>query len=304
MATKRTGISRDLIIHPGETIADLLEEWGMMQSELAVQTGVTAAYVSNVIAGKKDISSGFALALEYALGVPRTFWLTLQANYDAELLTYNEPLTVTAEEREARESLTEVVEYLRQQGRLPGEESVDDSILSLRKFFGFRSIDDLKDTIPTGIFKVAGDGKMDPYVLGAWIRLCRIDEQQHNITGRFDKAQVPSLVEELKKIMYSKQENLESQLATVLAERGIAFSIMKGFKKAPVDGYLLKNKDGVYRMILTDRNLHTDSFWFSLFHELGHVVNGDVVRAGFIDDASDVEKELRADQFARAALGV
>ena len=61
MATKRTGISRDLIIHPGETIADLLEERGMMQSELAVQTGVTAAYVSNVIAGKKDISSGFAL---------------------------------------------------------------------------------------------------------------------------------------------------------------------------------------------------------------------------------------------------
>ena len=148
MATKRTGISRDLIIHPGETIADLLEERGMTQSELAVQTGVTAAYVSNVIAGKKDISSGFALALEYALGVPRTFWLTLQANYDAELLTYNEPLTVTAEEREARESLTEVVEYLRQQGRLPGEESVDDSILSLRKFFGFRSIDDLKERYP------------------------------------------------------------------------------------------------------------------------------------------------------------
>ena len=31
-------------------------------------------------------SSGkFAYALEYALGVPKTFWLNLQANYDAEI---------------------------------------------------------------------------------------------------------------------------------------------------------------------------------------------------------------------------
>ena len=59
MATKRTGISRDLIIHPGETIADVLEERGITQSELAARTNVSPAYVSNVIAGKKDISSRF-----------------------------------------------------------------------------------------------------------------------------------------------------------------------------------------------------------------------------------------------------
>ena len=32
MAAKRTGISRDLIIHPGETIADVLEERGITQA--------------------------------------------------------------------------------------------------------------------------------------------------------------------------------------------------------------------------------------------------------------------------------
>lgn len=66
MAAKRTGISRDLIIHPGETIADVLEDRGITQAELATRTGVTAAYVGNVIAGKKDISAKFALSLEYA----------------------------------------------------------------------------------------------------------------------------------------------------------------------------------------------------------------------------------------------
>ena len=47
MAAKKIGISRDLIIHPGETIADVLEERGITQSELASSAGVSPAYVSN-----------------------------------------------------------------------------------------------------------------------------------------------------------------------------------------------------------------------------------------------------------------
>lgn len=84
--TKKNGISHSLIIHPGETIADVINERGVTQAELAIRTGVSPAYVSSVISGKKDISSNFAMALEYALDVPKSFWLNLQANYEADLL--------------------------------------------------------------------------------------------------------------------------------------------------------------------------------------------------------------------------
>ena len=53
MATKKIGISRDLVIHPGETIADVLEDRGITQAELAARTGVSPAYISSVISGKK-----------------------------------------------------------------------------------------------------------------------------------------------------------------------------------------------------------------------------------------------------------
>ena len=109
MAAKKIGISRDLIIHPGETIADVLEERGITQSELASSAGVSPAYVSNVIAGKKGISANFARGLEYAIGVPKSFWLNLQANYEAELLEANELQTITEEERIVREDLKEIV---------------------------------------------------------------------------------------------------------------------------------------------------------------------------------------------------
>ena len=90
MAVKKIGISRDLIIHPGETIADVLENRGITQTELSSRIGVFPVYVSNVIAGKKAISVNFAMGLEYALGVPKSFWLNLKANYEAELLEINE----------------------------------------------------------------------------------------------------------------------------------------------------------------------------------------------------------------------
>ena len=84
MAEKRIGISRDLIIHPGETIADILDERGITQAELAARTGVTPEDISMVISGKKDISDKFEMSLEYALNVPMNCWINLQMHYDAE----------------------------------------------------------------------------------------------------------------------------------------------------------------------------------------------------------------------------
>lgn len=72
------------LIHPGEIISDILEERNLTQKELAQRAGVSEAFLSDVIHGKKDISKEFAWDLECALEVPRSFWLNLQANYDAE----------------------------------------------------------------------------------------------------------------------------------------------------------------------------------------------------------------------------
>lgn len=145
MEKKRIGISRNLIIHPGETIADVLTERGISQTELAMRTGVSTAYVSNVIAGKKDISARFALNLEYALGVSKKFWLNLQANYDAELLEYEEAKTITDEERNICAKLNSFINRLQDNNILPKCESEDMSILNLRKIFHISNISNLKN---------------------------------------------------------------------------------------------------------------------------------------------------------------
>ena len=85
MATKKTGISIDLLIHPGETIADILEARHMSPTELVLATGLPSSYVNGVIAGQQDISAKFAEALERVFDVPKSFWMNLQANYNEEV---------------------------------------------------------------------------------------------------------------------------------------------------------------------------------------------------------------------------
>ena len=74
------------LIHPGEIISDILEERNLTQKELAQRAGVSETFLSEVIHGKKDISKGLAAGLECALEVPHSFWLNLQANYDAKMI--------------------------------------------------------------------------------------------------------------------------------------------------------------------------------------------------------------------------
>jgi HTH-type transcriptional regulator/antitoxin HigA len=85
MAKNMSGLSREFIIHPGETLKEILEDRGMSQKELALRTGVTEPHVSSVINCQKDISVSYAKKLEYALGIDASFWINLQANYDKEL---------------------------------------------------------------------------------------------------------------------------------------------------------------------------------------------------------------------------
>lgn len=303
MAVKKIGISRDLVIHPGETIADVLEERGITQVELSSRTGVSPAYVSNVIAGKKGISANFAMGLEYALGVPKSFWLNLQANYESELLEINEEQTITEEEREAREDLKDIVKYLRQREMMPIQEKKDASILSLRKVLQISNIANLKEMIPTGAFRMDASTAVNPYVLGAWIRLCQLAGDDGSISTRFDKKYIADLINGIKCIMCRRDADIQNDLKDEMKRHGIDFSVARNFKGAPVQGYIYQKSDGIYQMVLTIRRAFADIFWFSLFHEIGHIVNGDIGKnLKFVDDGRDQEKESAADLFASNML--
>ena len=71
-------IERDLIIHPGETIKEIMLDRNMTPEELMVKTNLSLEYISDVIKGKKSISDIFASALENVFGISIESWINLQ----------------------------------------------------------------------------------------------------------------------------------------------------------------------------------------------------------------------------------
>jgi antitoxin HigA-1 len=69
-------------IHPGEILADELEEIGVSPTELARQLAVPANRISQIIQGKRAISGDTALRLGHWFGMSAQFWLNLQSTYD------------------------------------------------------------------------------------------------------------------------------------------------------------------------------------------------------------------------------
>ena len=68
--------------HPGEILADELEESGVTPSAFARQIGVPPNRVSRIIAGKRSMSADSALRFGRWFGVEPQFWLNLQSQFD------------------------------------------------------------------------------------------------------------------------------------------------------------------------------------------------------------------------------
>ena len=72
-------------IHPGEILADELEEMNISAAELARTIGVPPNRISQIIAGKRAISADTALRLGRYFRMAADFWMNLQKIYDLDL---------------------------------------------------------------------------------------------------------------------------------------------------------------------------------------------------------------------------
>ena len=72
-------------IHPGEHLAEELEELGMSAAELARQLRVPTNRITGIINGQRAITGDTALRLGHFFGTSPQFWLNLQSLYELRL---------------------------------------------------------------------------------------------------------------------------------------------------------------------------------------------------------------------------
>ncbi len=71
-------------IHPGEHLAEILDELNISQHRLAKAIGVHPRRINQIVLGGRSITADTAPRIGRALGMTPEFWLNLQRMYDLD----------------------------------------------------------------------------------------------------------------------------------------------------------------------------------------------------------------------------
>ena len=73
-------------IHPGEVLLEeFIKPMNLSQNRLAIDIGVDARRINEIVLGKRSVTADSALRLSRFFGNSPQFWLGLQTQYDLDI---------------------------------------------------------------------------------------------------------------------------------------------------------------------------------------------------------------------------
>jgi Zn-dependent peptidase ImmA (M78 family) len=137
--------------------------------------------------------------------------------------------------------------------------------------------------------------------MAAWLRLCEI-EAQKVACEPFDKAKFRAAAQSIRSLTVEEPKAFVPELLARCAGAGVAVVLVPEIKGAPVAGAAKWLTPEKAMIGLNLRGKTNDRFWFTFFHEAGHVLN-DSKKEIFIDMEYERDpRETRANQFAANLL--
>ena len=68
--------------HPGEFLLEEIEERGLLKKDVAKELEILPHHLSEIFAGKRNISAKLALKIEKLFNISAQYWLGMQMEYD------------------------------------------------------------------------------------------------------------------------------------------------------------------------------------------------------------------------------
>jgi HTH-type transcriptional regulator/antitoxin HigA len=265
--------------------------------------GVTPKFVNELIAGKVAITPSTALALEKSLGTSAAFWLARDARFQE-----------ARARREATELLQESVSWLDQ---LPLKDmrsfgwikTAGKSVAVVEeclRYFGVASVSAWQEycvkDIQGAAYRASDKVKAAPGAVAAWLRAGELKATEMECSP-FDRDRFLAAVHEARSMTVENNPAVYlPKLKKLFAGTGVAVVEMRAPKGCPISGavrWLSPNKALIQ---LSFRYLSDDIFWFTFFHECGHIaLHGKKIL--FLEEKGmSGEDENEANEFSRNRL--
>ncbi len=294
-------VHSDLAIPPGEYLEEVLEDMGMSKDELAKRMGRPPSKLSHIFKGGKAITAETALQLERVVGVPAHIWLGLESEYRLTLKRQ-------ADNQAAQTDKVGAFPYaeLARLGYVKATRKKAERFSELCRFLGVADLDNVGEVSRyAAAWRQAAGAKRSPSpeALAAWLRIGEREAQEIDCAP-FAAQALRGAVASMRRLTRADTGDVVvARLREVLAAAGVAFVLSRHLPKTYAHGaaFWLTPKKAV--VMASTRTKWADVFWFSVFHEIGHLLQ----RPGkglFIEckGATRAKGEVQADRFAADSL--
>lgn len=279
---------------PGATIKEQLNDRGMSQKEFAARMDMSQKHISKLINGDVQLTPEVAVRLEMVLGVPAKFWNNLEAIYREKLIKVEAENAMEADEALAKQlPYNEMAKY----GWVPETRESKERVVNLRKYFEVVELSLLENNQITRIAcrRLAVTEKGD-FALLAWAQEAKLKARSIE-TAPINIKRLISIIPEIRQMTVMKPKEFCPKVKEMLAECGIALIFLPHLKGSFLQGASFMDGNKIV-VGLTARGKDADKFWFSLFHELAHIIKGHIGQA----DGTTQQDEEDADAWSRDTL--
>ena len=285
----------DIAIPPGEILLDTINAMSISQAELARRTGRPVQAINEIIKGTKRIEPETAFQLERALGTPAHVWLNLQKNFEFNKARLNDRATMESQVRRLQEFPYPAMVKLGwvQRFRKPAEK-----VQELLKFFGVASFDAHEKT--QAAFRKSYLREANRGALDAWLRKGKLNAGKIQ-THPYNHKELQESLYSLRRLTVRPVNEFRTDLVKTCASCGVAVVFVPELPRSYVSGatYWIAPDKAVIQLSLRFKT--DDHFWFSLFHEIGHIIKHG--KRLFLDDwKRGDEYEEQANHFAANIL--
>jgi len=295
----------ELLSKPGDVILETIMFLKMTQVELAERMGKTPSKINDIISGKEPITLSSAFLLEKVLSIDAQFWLNREVIYREKLSRFqqneeNKNYILWAKEQP--------VKNLKKLGYISSDASGAELANECLKFYGVASPNQWNDiyinTLSSPMYRKSGYHKNSISSLSALLRIGEIQIRK-NVIKAYDKKVFKSNLIKIKELVRIHPEDLVIQTKRLCEEAGVYLVYSPNISKAPVSG-IARWIGGSPLIQITDRFKTNDHFWFSFFHEAGHILlhgKKEIFIDSGIDNENDYElREKEANEFASKIL--
>jgi plasmid maintenance system antidote protein VapI/Zn-dependent peptidase ImmA (M78 family) len=293
-------------VPPGRTISDLMHTKGVTSSRLADLVDMSERQLVALLAGQNALTEAVAVRLQEALGTPATFWLRREEQYRKQLSELN--ASVDADKEEYKSWLKSLpLKEMQSLGWVNTAKDKQEKLRSCLDFFGVPNLDAWYRTY-VDLKAAAAFRTTDAYLehaptTAAWLRQGELQAESIECKEWSPQLFAAQLVKIRGLTEIAEPSEFLPKLRALCAEAGVAVVTVKAPKGCRASGATFFANPNKAVLLLSFRYLTDDQFWFSFFHEAGHLVlhwNEDLL----ILETSDGPKSPREEEANQFAMDV